>query len=409
MSLTESTGRHEIDLDHHDDEFKDHNKDVVARLHASGCPVGHSSHHGGFWAIYGYDALYDASQNWEVFSSEHSATVKKGVPAAAYDTPLLPIDFDGPAVQEYRRVLLSWFSPGAATADTERATDICNELIDGFIERGSCDLSQELLFALPARLMLEKLEWEPEDWQTWVGLVHKSLHDRNSDIEGAQAAIETMFGRLGQIMVERMGNLHEDLFSHILTAEPGGAALTPDQVLGYSYLLLLGGLDTTAGLTGNTIELLNERDDLRQQLLDDPSILPTATEEFLRYESPSYGLYRTATQDISFYGQDIKKGDAVMLMYPAGGLDPAKYENPDEIDLRREGTKHMAFGLGPHRCLGSHHARMMFQVMLGQILKRLPDFKISGPVERFHDAGDVYAIRHLPITFTPGPRLGSAD
>ena len=98
-----------------------------------------------------------------------------------------------------------------------------------------------------------------------------------------------------------------------------------------------------------------------------------------------------------------------MLMYPAGGLDPAKYPDPDEIDLRREGTKHMAFGLGPHRCLGSHHARMMFQVMLGQILTRLPDFEISGPVERFHDAGDVYAIRHLPITFSPGPRLSPSS
>jgi len=409
MTTIENAGRHEIDLDHHDDEFKDHNKEVIARLHASGCPVAHSPAYGGFWAVYGYDALYDASQNWELFSSEHSATVKKGVPTAAYDTPLLPIDFDGAAVQEYRRVLLSWFSPGAAKADTLRATEIADELIDNFIEKGSCDLAQDLLFALPARIVLEKLEWEPDRWREWVTLVHTSLHDRNSDPEAAQEAIVTMFARLGEIMVERRANLHEDLFSHILTAAPGGEQLSDDQVLGYSYLLLLGGLDTTAGLTGNTIELLASRHDLRQELMDEPELLANATEEFLRYESPSYGLYRTITEDATFFGQELKKGESAMLMYPAAGLDPAKYPDPDEIDLRRQGTKHMAFGLGPHRCLGSHHARMMFQVMLGQVLKRLPDFEISGPIERFHDGGDVYAIRHLPITFTPGPRVSTSS
>jgi cytochrome P450 len=408
MTATQSTGRHEVDLDHHNDDFKDHNKEVIARLHNSGCPLGHSPHYGGFWAIYGYDALYDASQDWELFSSEHSAAVKKGVPTAAYDTPLLPIDVDGAAVQLYRRVLLSWFSPGGAEADRQRALEICTELIDDFIERGDCDLSQELLFALPARLVLEKLEWQPENWREWVSLVHTSLHDRNSDPDKAEQAIETIFGRLFAIMAERRANAGDDLFSHILQARPGGEPLTDDQVLGYSYLLLLGGLDTTAGLTGNVIDLLDSRADLRQQLIDEPWVLPTATEEFLRYESPSYGLYRTVTRDAIFRGQELSKGDNVMLMYPAAGLDPHQYPDPDRIDLRREGGRHMAFGLGPHRCLGSHHARMMFQVMLGQILERLPDFKIAGPIERFHDAGDVYAIRHLPIRFTPGPRIGPA-
>jgi cytochrome P450 len=94
-----------------------------------------------------------------------------------------------------------------------------------------------------------------------------------------------------------------------------------------------------------------------------------------------------------------------MLMFPAAGLDPAVFEDPEAVDFERKGNRHMAFGLGAHRCLGSHHARVMFQVMLGQILERLPDFRITGDVVRFADAGDVYAIRHLPISFTPGPRL----
>jgi cytochrome P450 len=405
MTATEVPARHVIDFDHHDAAFRDDNKAVVRRLHASGCPLGYSEAHGGYWAIYGYDAVYDAVQDWELFSSAHSAEDPKGVPQASYPTPLIPIDVDGPSVHEFRRVVLSWFSPGGAKRDEARIREICTELIDDFIERGSCDLSSELLTALPARLILEMLGWQPERWPTWIEWIHASIHDRTEDPAKAEAAVGQIFGNIIPEIEARRANLGDDLFSDILRATPGGVPFTDEQLLGYSYLLLLGGMDTTAGLTGNVVELLDRRPDLRQRLLDDPSLLPAATEEFLRHESPSYGLYRTVTRDVVFHGQPLAKGDKVMLMFPAAGLDPAVFEDPEAVDFERKGNRHMAFGLGAHRCLGSHHARVMFQVMLGQILERLPDFRITGDVVRFADAGDVYAIRHLPISFTPGPRL----
>lgn len=167
-------------------------------------------------------------------------------------------------------------------------------------------------------------------------------------------------------------------------------------------------MDTSAGLLGNVALYLDHDLALRQRLIDDPSLMPKATEEFLRHDSPAYGLYRTVTRDEVFHGQQLRKGDKAILMFPAAGLDPAKYDRPNEVDIDRTANRHMAFGLGPHRCLGSHHARLIFEISVGEVLRRLPDYRVSGEVLRFKDAGDVYGLCSMPVTFTPGPRSTTA-
>ena len=396
--------RHAIEFDHHSPEFRDHCPEAVAQLHATGEPLGWSDAHGGYWAVYGYDAIYDAVQDPELFSSAHSASVPKGVPRPAYDDPLIPIDIDGPLVHEYRRVVLAWFSPGGAKAMEPRIRALTTEFIDAFIERGQCDVAHELLLPLPARLILEGLGFDPERWSEWIEWIHSVVHDRTEQPDKAVAATENIFGNIAVEMERRRGALGDDLLSDILRARFDGEPFSDQQVMSYVFLLLLGGMDTTAGLTGNALVELDRNRALRQALIDDPSLLPQATEEFLRRESPSYGLYRTVTRDALFHGQQLRKGDRAMLMFPAAGLDPSAFDHPEEIDLTRTANRHMAFGLGPHRCLGSHHARVMFQVMVGEILRRMPDYELDGPFVRFEDAGDVYAVRELPVRFTPGPR-----
>jgi cytochrome P450 len=401
MAITE---RHEIDFDHHSAEFRDRCPAVIAELHSTGRPLGWSNEHGGFWAIYGYDALFDAAQDPELFSSAHSASVPKGVPKSTQDDPLIPIDIDGPLVHEYRRVVLSWFSPGGAKALEPRIRALATELIDSFIERGHADLSQELFTPLPARLILEMLGWDSDRWPEWIEWIHATVHDRTDHPERAVEAVTNIFSNIAEEIERHRVDLNDDMFSDILRAEVDGAPLSDAQIMSYAFLLLLGGMDTTAGLTGNVIVELDARPDLRRQLVDDPALIAQAIEEFLRYDSPSFGLYRTVTRDTVFHGEQLHEGDRVILMFPAAGLDPAAFERPDEIDFTRTSNRHMAFGLGAHRCLGSHHARVMFRVMLQEVLARMPDFRISGPVVRFEDAGDVYAVRELPVEFTPGRR-----
>jgi cytochrome P450 len=205
----------------------------------------------------------------------------------------------------------------------------------------------------------------------------------------------------------RTNGFGDDLISIILQAEVEGAPLTDEQVIGYVFLLMLGGMDTTSGLTGNALVRLHEDPALRQQLIDDPALLDTATEEFLRHDTPTQGLYRIVKRDCEFHGQQLSAGDRVTLMFASGNRDPKVFDEPEEIDLTRSPNRHLAFSLGPHRCLGSNFARVMFQEMISEVLERIPDFAIDGEVVRFEDAGDVYAVRHLPIRFTPGPRHAS--
>ena len=138
------TAKHVIDFDHHAPELRDHNTEVLKSLmyNEAGCPMGWSEHHGGFWAIWGYDALYDAVQDWETFSSGHSTECPKGVPGTLYIDPLIPIDLDGQVQQDFRKVVLNWFNPGHAKAMRDRVERICDDLIDDFIEqrRGRAEL-----------------------------------------------------------------------------------------------------------------------------------------------------------------------------------------------------------------------------------------------------------------------------
>jgi cytochrome P450 len=169
--------------------------------------------------------------------------------------------------------------------------------------------------------------------------------------------------------------------------------------------MMLGGMDTTSGLTGNTLLRMIEHPELRRVLIERPEMLKPATEEFLRHSSPTLGLARTVSRDAEFHGQRMDAGDRAILMWGAANRDPAVFAEPEVIDLWRENSgKHMAFGVGQHRCLGSHLARMMFQEMISEVLERMPDFEANGPAVKFEDAGEVHAVRSLPIRFTPGER-----
>ena len=165
-------------------------------------------------------------------------------------------------------------------------------------------------------------------------------------------------------------------------------------------------MDTTSGVTGNTLLLVDQDPALRQQLIDEIDFIPKAIEEFLRIAGPGGGLYRRVTRDTEFHGEQLCQGDRVLMMFWAANRDPRAFRDPETIDIHRTNNRHMAFGLGPHRCLGSHHARLMFTTLLRGIITRIPDFAVQWEgVERFEDCGSVYAVRHLPVTFTPGKRL----
>jgi len=217
-----------------------------------------------------------------------------------------------------------------------------------------------------------------------------------------------LFGEINKQMEQRRAEgLGDDLFSDILRGTLDGKPLDDTQITMYGFLMMLAGMDTTSGFTANVLLRLCQDPELRSQLIADPSLINTGTDELLRLFTPTLGLARTVSRDAEFHGQPLCEGDRAILMWAAANRDPAMFDDPDKLDLsRKNAKKQMSFGIGIHRCLGSHYAKVMFQVMIAQILERLPDFELAGDYEQYEDPGEVHAVRKLPIKFTPGPRTG---
>jgi cytochrome P450 len=390
-------------FDHHSPEFRESAHETLAAMR-SRCPVAHSEQHGGFWTLLDYQSVFEASRDDELFNSYPSV----GVPASGAPFPIIPIESDPPLTQQLRQITIKAFSPGQAEALRPLARRMATQMVNEFIERGQCDIVGELTTPLPAKMILLMLGFDESKYLQWVHWVHSMVHDRTHDQEKAGAAVMEMFGEIYKNMAERResGDFGDDVFGRILGGQVDGVPLDDSQILMYTVLMMLGGMDTTSGLTGNVLFELAERPELRQQLVDDPELIKNATDEFLRHCTPTLGMARTVSRDAEFHGSQLHAGDRAILMFGAANRDPAVFDDPDSIRLDRENSKkQMAFGVGMHRCLGSHLARVMFQEMLGEVLERLPDYRLDGTPKRFEDAGEVWAMRELPIAFSPGPRI----
>ena len=389
------------EFDHHCPAFRDAPYAAFEQMRAA-CPVSHSDQHGGFWTLVDYQSVFEAARDDDLFNSYPSV----GVPASTSPFPILPIESDPPLTQKLRQVTIKHFSPRSAELLRPRARQMATEMVNDFIQRGKCDIVAELTNPLPAKLVLHMLGFDESKYLQWVNWVHTFVHDRTHDEEKAAVAAVELFGEIHTHMTERResGDLGADVFGAILTGHIDDVPLDDMQITMYTVLMMLGGMDTTSGLTGNSLLHMIEQPELRQILLNDPEMLKPATEEFLRHNTPTLGLARTISRDAEFHGQQLNSGDRAILMWGAANHDPDVFEEPDRIDFNRPNAqKHMSFGVGQHRCLGSHLARVMFQEMISEILERLPDFELDGIPVRFEDAGEVHALRQLPIRFTPGP------
>ena len=203
----------------------------------------------------------------------------------------------------------------------------------------------------------------------------------------------------------------DDLLSQLIHEEvEPGSTLSDDEVVSVLWNLVGGGLDTTTSLTSLTLHHLDERPELRQQLIDRPELLGAATEEFLRFFSVNETLTRTVTRDVELGGQELRRGDHLMLSWLSANRDESAFERADEVVLDRAPNPHLAFGVGPHRCIGMHMARTMFQVLVREVLTRIPDYKVDRDATRFYEGNpELNGVVQMPATFTPGPRLGPAE
>ncbi len=342
------------------------------------------------------EALHDPSR----FSSD---------PKAIYlgsDTGLIPLQVDPPEHVRYRRMLDPLFAPRKMAALEDGVAALVNRCIDGFIERGRCDFSEEIAVPIPSGTFLQLLGLPLSRLDEFLAVKDDMIRPSGATQEEQNAkrgaAGQWVFAMYGEALDERHAAPSDDILSHFAALEKSGE-LTREETLNICFLLLTAGLDTVTDTLECSLAFLARHPDHRRQLVADPSLIPHAVEELLRYETPVPGIARVAEVDTEIGGCPVAKGDLVSVLIATYNVDASVFPEPLTVDFHRGVNAHIAFGAGVHRCLGSHLARMELRVVLREWHRRIPDYQLTdGHVLMYSPA--LREIRRLPLEFTPGRR-----
>lgn len=398
---------------HFDHNSAEHSSDPVgsyARLR-SRAPVAWTEAHGGFWVLSDYEAVFEAARNDAVFSSgrsEHGGTGLANVIPKAPVRLHIPVETDQPEHRGYRKILNPVTTPAAVAKFEPMINHWTTWFIDQVIEDGECDLAT--VIGVPAVVTLDWLGLDVTQWQRFSRALHSVLANSPGSQAHAHAVavdIPWMEQQITEAIAVRRAEPRDDLISHLLAQEGDGEPIGDDEAYSVIELLISGGVGTTASLVSQTLVHLYRHPEQRQELIDDPSLLERAVEEFLRAFSPTQALARTVTQDVEFRGCPMAAGDRVLLAWSSANRDPAQFDHADEVDLHRWPNRHTAFGMGIHRCAGAHLGRAIARNLIGGILQRMPDYVVDlEQIQRYPHQGVNAGWQYIPTTFTPGPRLG---
>jgi len=383
-------------FDHHHPAFGQ-DPYPVYELMQSRCPITYSDNYGGFWIVTGYDEARYVWQHAELFATQPSVSVPHGL---GNKRPMLPLEVDPPLHTKHRRLLAPVFAPNRIAELEPKIREVCDELIDGFIDRGGCELIGELAQPLPTRIFVDMLGIPAGEAVAFRNWNHAILHGQHDDPTGdarARAGVKART-RLSEILSECKRDRRDDLLSVLLDSEIGGERLDDEEILDHAFLLFLAGLDTVQGAIGFQYAFLSQHPDYRDRLVRDPAIIPRAVEELLRWEGLNISG-RNATQDTELAGRTIAKGDPVVLVNRSAGRDPRVWDEPNTVDFDRSPKGTLAFGAGPHRCVGSHLARLEMKVVHEHMHRRIPDYRLKpGHQVRLH-GGNVAGVDALPLVW----------
>jgi len=411
---TELKARLRYDFDRTAPDYKDNFDSITAELHQK-CPIAWSETHGGHWVISGGPDVFGIARNGEALSSDHDiANQRRGYQGIAipkaHQYQMGFLEMDPPGQRHYRQALNPYMSPAAVERWIPFADDICRAVLNERIETGSIDFVEELANVVPAIQTLAMLGLPLVDWPIYNEPFHAAVYTPpdSPDMPRVMELVGTMLNNVAAGVASVRANPRPGLIDAIINAEIEGRAPTDDEVIGTITLLIGGGFDTTTALTTHSLEWLSAHPDERDRLSKNrDALLDSATEEFLRFYTPAPGDGRTVSADFEYNGVQFKEGDRLWLSWAMANRDPEMFECPHEIEIDRKGNRHQAFGLGVHRCIGSNMGRMMFKRMLTAVLDRMPDFVVdSSGREAYESIAMMNGMRHLPATFTPGPRVG---
>jgi cytochrome P450 len=336
----------------------------------------------------------------ELFSSNMDAVDLGNV------RPLIPLQIDPPEHAKYRRILDPLFTPREMARREPQVTELVNEMIDRFADRGECDFHDEFAVPLPCTVFLQLLGLPLEDldkFLEWKDAVIRPEGDSGFSRrhESSAAVADQIYQYFEGAIDDHTATPRDDVLSAMIAAnfkDEAGQPLSREELLDICFLFLIAGLDTVTDSLDCFFVYLAQHPDHRHQLIEQPDVLPSAIEELLRWETPVPGVVRVATQDVEVGGCPISKGERVSPLLGAANTDPAEFPDPELVDFTRTPNRHRAFGGGPHRCLGSHLARMELRVALREFHRRIPDYEIKPGTQLTYTAA-LRSVESLPLTF----------
>ncbi len=346
--------------------------------------------------------IMEALQHPEIFSSNMDAVDLKN------KRPMIPLQIDPPDHKKFRKLLDPIFAPRKMQAMDDEVSALVNNLIDGFIDKDGVDFAKAFSVPFPSVVFLTLLGLPPEDLDTFLtmkdGIIrpdHVTGKPRDSEETSRyqQKIADSVYDYFNEVLDKRELERQDDLLSLFLDAEVEGERLTREDILDICFLFLIAGLDTVTATLDCMFSFLAQNPDHRRQLVEDPSVIPNAIEELLRWETPVMSIARVAVSDTELGGCPVHAGDQVMVMIGSANTDEAEFPDADEVRFDREVNRHIAFGGGIHRCLGSHLARLELRVALREWHKRIPDYEIEPDHTLVYTAG-IRSIDYFPMRFT---------
>ncbi len=387
------------DFDHLSDEYANRQTEILADLRENH-PVAHTNRFHGAWMLTRYDDITAAAHQTESFSSRITAVNDNHPDTIRLELP--PITLDPPLHGPIRRALLPPFNPREMAAFRPWVDAMCERLLDDLDGRDDVDGALDYAQLVPVEVMAYLFGVTPEFGPQFRAWVDAMLKEGQLDREIAAKANREVRAFFSEKLRERAEQPSDDLITmvlnaHVTEADGTERAFSEREKLGALFVMLLGGIDTTWSTLGASLFHLGTHPEDLARLVKEPELLPGAIEEFLRFYSP-VTIARVMSQDGEAAGQVFPKGERVLLSYPAANRDPRHFEQPDEVVLDRRNNRHLAFGVGVHRCMGSNLARMELEVALHAWLRRFPRFELAvAPEEIQWTVGPVRGPRKVPL------------
>ena len=399
MATVKPAQNWQTDWDHADPAYNQQAHQIWDELRQT-CPVAHTDRYGGAWLPVRHEDISAIARDTDHFSSEGAVLANKPPREEWISTAPIggapPITSDPPFHADARRLLLPAFSPQVIAEWEPEIRRLCNELIDNLEGLDVVDAAVQYAQNIPVYVIARMLGLPLEDSDYFRDTVHLVLEEIGAEFGDRRAGFEKLDAYLAVHVRDHIENPKDDLIGFLLNAKIYDQPLSPEHVVGTIILLMVAGIDTTWSSIGSSIWHLAHHPSDLARMVAEPELLPTAIEELLRAYAP-VTMARIVSQDAEIGGCPVKQGDSVLLPFPAANRDPDVFENADTVIIDREANRHVAFGLGIHRCLGSNLARLELRIAVEVFINRFPKFELADPGAVTWSLGQVRGPRKLPV------------